>query len=75
MEELVETIVKALVDHPEDVRVEKEAADQVDIYKLHVHADDTGKVIGKHGKVAKSIRVVMNAAAVQSSKRVQLEIL
>ncbi|MGA9289515.1 MAG: KH domain-containing protein [Anaerobacillus sp.] len=75
MEALVETIVKALVDYPEDVRVEKEATDQVDIFKLHVHADDTGKVIGKHGKVAKSMRIVMNAAAVQSSKRVQLEIL
>ncbi|WP_347552731.1 KH domain-containing protein [Pseudalkalibacillus hwajinpoensis] len=75
MEALVETIVKALVDHPDEVRVEKEATDQVDIYKLHVHADDTGKVIGKHGKVAKSIRTVMNAAAVQAPKRVQLDVL
>ncbi|WP_165995369.1 KH domain-containing protein [Bacillus sp. Cs-700] len=75
MEALVETIVKALVDHPDDVRVEKEATNSLDIYKLYVHADDTGKVIGKQGKVAKSIRTVMNAAAVQSSKRVQLEIL
>ena len=75
MEALVETIVKALVDHPDDVRVEKEATNSLDIYKLYVHDDDTGKVIGKQGKVARSIRTVMNAAAVQSSKRVQLEIL
>ena len=75
MEALVETIVKALVDHPDEVRVEKEATNGLDIYKLYVHADDTGKVIGKQGKVARSIRTVMNAAAVQSSKRVQLEIL
>ncbi|MYL63764.1 KH domain-containing protein [Bacillus hwajinpoensis] len=75
MEALVETIVKALVDHPDDVRVEKEATNSLYIYKLYVHADDTGKVIGKQGKVARSIRTVMNAAAVQSSKRVQLEIL
>ncbi|WP_226658314.1 KH domain-containing protein [Pseudalkalibacillus hwajinpoensis] len=75
MEALVETIVKALVDHPDEVRVEKEATTNLDIYKLYVHADDTGKVIGKQGKVARSIRTVMNAAAVQTSKRVQLEIL
>ncbi|WP_273850379.1 KH domain-containing protein [Guptibacillus spartinae] len=75
MEALVETIVKALVDHPDEVRVEKEATTTLDIYKLHVHTEDTGKVIGKQGKVARSIRTVMNAAAVQSNKRVQLEIL
>ncbi|MBN8207452.1 KH domain-containing protein [Bacillus sp. NTK071] len=75
MEALVETIVKALVDHPEDVRIEKEEMNSLEIYKLHVHANDTGKVIGKQGKVARSIRTVMNAAAVQSNKRVQLEIL
>jgi predicted RNA-binding protein YlqC (UPF0109 family) len=75
MEALVETIVKALVDHPDEVRVEKEATNSLDIYKLYVHGDDTGKVIGKQGKVARSIRTVMNAAAVQSNKRVQLEIL
>ncbi|TKD71682.1 KH domain-containing protein [Pseudalkalibacillus hwajinpoensis] len=75
MEALVETIVKALVDHPEDVRIEKEETNNLEIYKLHVHSNDTGKVIGKQGKVARSIRTVMNAAAVQSNKRVQLEIL
>ncbi|KMM38701.1 KH domain-containing protein [Guptibacillus hwajinpoensis] len=75
MESLVETIVKALVDHPEDVRIEKEETNSLEIYKLHVHSNDTGKVIGKQGKVARSIRTVMNAAAVQSNKRVQLEIL
>ncbi|MDO6655613.1 KH domain-containing protein [Anaerobacillus sp. 1_MG-2023] len=75
MEALVETIVKALVDYPDEVRVEKDETSSLDIYKLHVHAEDTGKVIGKQGKVARSIRTVMNAAAVQSNKRVQLEIL
>lgn len=74
MKDLIETIVKALVDYPEEVYVEELPGEREVTYKLHVHTKDTGKVIGKNGKVAKSIRTVMNAAAVQSSKRVQLEI-
>ncbi|WP_377889244.1 KH domain-containing protein [Alkalihalobacillus sp. R86527] len=74
MKDLVETIVKALVDYPDEVVVEELPRDNEVTYKLHVHTSDTGKVIGKNGKVAKSIRTVMNAAAVQSSTRVQLEI-
>ncbi|MCA0988050.1 KH domain-containing protein [Guptibacillus algicola] len=74
MKDLVETIVKALVDHPDEVVVEELRGEKEVTYKLHVHTNDTGKVIGKNGKVAKSIRTVMNAAAVQSSTRVQLEI-
>jgi len=74
MKELVESIAKALVDHPEDVRVtEVESARSLTL-KLEVHSDDMGKVIGKQGRIAKAIRSVVNAAGANKNKRVNLEI-
>lgn len=74
MKELVESIAKALVDHPDEVTVtEEENGRDVTIY-LSVHPDDMGKVIGKQGRIAKAIRSVVNAAGVNQDKRVQLEI-
>ncbi|MCD1257854.1 KH domain-containing protein [Paenibacillus athensensis] len=74
MKDLITVIAKALVDHPDEVRVavvEKE--DKVE-YRLSVHPDDVGKVIGKQGKIAKSLRTVVTSAAVKESKRVTVEI-
>lgn len=74
MEELIKTIVTPLVDHPEDVRVNITEKEGLVTYSLTVHTDDKGKVIGKHGRIAKAIRSVVNAAAIARSERIQLEI-
>lgn len=75
MEALIETIVQPLVDHPENVRVNsKEEASKV-VYHLTVHPDDVGKVIGKNGRIAKSIRTVVYAAGANTKKRIYLDIM
>ncbi|AOZ87304.1 RNA-binding protein [Bacillus xiamenensis] len=74
LEELIVSIVKPLVDFPEDIHVSSLEKDEQVIYTLSVNAEDTGKVIGKQGRTAKAIRTVMFAAGAESSKKVQLEI-
>lgn len=63
MKQLIETIVKPLVDYPEDIRVAQEEHDNRVTYKLSVNPDDMGKVIGKQGRVAKAIRTIVYSAA------------
>lgn len=76
MKQLIETIVKPLVDRPEAVQVRKDETDSRVTYKLSVHAEDMGKVIGKQGRVAKAIRtIVYSAAGSHHSKRVYVEII
>ncbi len=75
MKELVEIIAKALVDHPEDVRVGEMEEEQSIKYELSVHPDDIGKVIGRQGRIAKALRTVVSSAAVKTSKRVYVEII
>lgn len=74
MKQLIEVIAKALVDHPEEVRVNEVEKDRLTVYELSVHADDMGKVIGKQGRVAKSLRTVVNASAVKENKRIAIDI-
>jgi uncharacterized protein len=74
MKELVETIVKPLVDFPEDVHVNVHEEDQRVTYKLSVSKSDMGKVIGKQGRVAKAIRTVVYAAGSSQQKKIFLEI-
>ncbi|MBH9965505.1 KH domain-containing protein [Rossellomorea oryzaecorticis] len=75
MKDLILTIVQPLVDRPEDVRIEMEEGSNGITYKLSVHPEDMGKVIGKQGRVAKSIRTVVYAAAGSSQqKKIFLEI-
>lgn len=74
MKELVESIAKALVDYPDDVVVTEVENGRSLTLKLEVHADDMGKVIGKQGRIAKSIRSVVNAAGANQNQRIQLEI-
>ncbi len=75
MKELVEVIAKSLVDHPEEVSVTEEETDTAITVNLKVAADDMGKVIGKQGRIAKSIRTVVKAAASKIDKKVDVEIL
>lgn len=63
LDSLVEYLVTSLVEHPEDVRVEKRGGEGATTYEVTVHADDTGKVIGRQGRVIKAIRVLVRAAA------------
>jgi len=74
MKQLVETIAKALVDHPDQVRVTEIVTEKSIVYELSVAPTDMGKIIGKQGRVAKSIRSVVSAAALQEQKRVTIEI-
>lgn len=76
MKQLIETIVKPLVDYPGDVRVTKGEQDHRVIYKLSVNPEDMGKVIGKKGRVAKAIRtIVYSAAGSHHGKKVYLDIM
>ncbi len=75
MKELVEVIAKALVDNPDEVVVtEKEDGKNVTV-ELHVAASDMGKVIGKQGRIAKTIRTLVKAASSKDDKRVDVEII
>jgi predicted RNA-binding protein YlqC (UPF0109 family) len=74
MKALLEYIAKSLVDCPEDVFVTEEEGTNSLVLQLHVNESDMGKVIGKQGRIAKSIRAVMKAAASRDNKRVIVEI-
>ncbi len=73
--ELVELIAKALVDKPEEVSVRAVEGEQVRVLELQVDPTDLGKVIGKKGRTAKSIRSLLGAAGMKLKKRYTLEIL
>jgi hypothetical protein len=75
MKELVEVIAKALVDHPDQVQVRAVEGEQVTVLELRVHPDDLGKVIGRQGRTAKSIRTILGATGMKMKKRLTLEIL
>lgn len=74
MKELVEVIAKALVDHPEEVKVTEEQSGKTLIVRLSVARSDMGKVIGKQGRIAKAMRTVVKAAATRENKKVTVEI-
>lgn len=75
MKELVEAIAKALVDNPDQVTVRAIEGEQVTVLELRVHPSDLGKVIGKQGRTARSVRTILNAAGMKLKKRFTLEIL
>ncbi len=73
--DLVEYMVKSLVDYPEEVEIREIEGEKSTILELKVTKDDIGKVIGKHGRIARALRTIINASATKSGKRVVLEIL
>ena len=75
MKELVEAIAKALVDKPDQVKVNAVEGQQVTVLELRVDPTDLGKVIGRQGRTAKSIRTILGAAGMKMKKRLTLEIL
>lgn len=74
MKELVKVIAMALVDHPDEVTVTETEENGETVLLLHVADSDMGKVIGKQGRIAKSIRTVVKAAATRDDKKVTVEI-
>ena len=72
---LVEEIAKALVDEPEQVQVNAVEGEQTTVLELRVAPNDLGKVIGKQGRTARSIRTILGAASMKLKKRYTLEIL
>ena len=75
MEELVKFIAQNLVDHPEDVTVTRIDKGESDVtLELRVNPDEMGKIIGKQGRIAKSIRTVVKAAAVKEDKHIRYSV-
>ena len=75
LKELVSYIAKSLVDNPDKVEVIEVAGEQTSVLELKVAQEDLGKIIGKQGKTAKAIRIILSAAAAKIRKRAVLEIL
>lgn len=75
MQELIELLAKALVDHPEAVQVSQVEGEKAIIIELKVASEDMGKIIGKQGKVAKAIRTLAKATGAKTGRRVIIEII
>ncbi len=75
LKEFVETIAKALVDHPEYVDVREVSGERTTVFELRVGEGDLGKVIGKGGQTARAIRTLLSAVAAKQGKRAMLEII
>ncbi|OGP55813.1 MAG: RNA-binding protein [Deltaproteobacteria bacterium RBG_13_52_11] len=75
MKELIEYIAKALVDNPDAVRVTEIEGEKTSVIELSVAKEDLGKVIGKQGRTARSLRTILSAASTKNNKRAVLEIL
>jgi uncharacterized protein len=75
VKDLVMAIARALVDKPDDVSVREIEGEQVTVVELRVAPDDLGKVIGKQGRTARSIRTLLGAAGMKLNRRFTLEIL
>jgi len=75
VKELVEAIAKALVDIPDQIQVRAIEGEQTIVLELRVHPSDLGKVIGRQGRTAQSIRTILGAAGMKLGKRVTLEII
>ena len=75
LKQLIEDIVKAIVDNPEEVQVNELRGERTTVIELRVAPGDIGKVIGRQGRTATAIRAILNAAGMKLGKRYVLEIL
>ncbi len=73
--ELIKLIASSLVDRPDEVEIQEVSGDSTTVYELRVAQEDLGKIIGKQGKTAKAIRVLLGAAAAKEKRRAVLEII
>lgn len=74
-QEFVETVVKAIVDHPEDVKTNRSVDEMGVLIELTVNPEDMGKIIGKEGRTAKSIRTLLRVLGAKNNARVNLKII
>ncbi len=74
MKELVQMIVEALVDYPEEIEIEEISGGQTTVLELSVAKEDLGKVIGKQGRTAQAIRTILNSVSGKTRRSVVLEI-
>jgi len=74
LKELIELIIKGIVDNPDKVEINEIIGEKSSIFEVRVNSSDIGKVIGRQGRNIKSIRTIVNAAAQKDDKRVVLEI-
>jgi hypothetical protein len=74
MKALVETIAKALVDDPTQVKIAEETEEEALVIKLTVAKEDMGRIIGKEGRTAKAIRTILNAVSTKDNKKAILKI-
>ncbi|HVK04062.1 MAG TPA: KH domain-containing protein [Armatimonadaceae bacterium] len=74
MKQLIEYLVKALVDEPDRVQIDEVPGEEATTYEVRVAPDDLGKVIGKQGRIANALRTVAKAAAMKEKKKVYVEI-
>lgn len=74
MKDLIEYIAKLLVDEPDRVRVEESSKDDSAVFQLHVAKNDLGKVIGKNGRTARSIRALLGVLSAKEGRKASLEI-
>ena len=73
MKEILETVIKALVDNQEAVKINAVEGEKSIVYEVKVADEDMGKVIGKDGKIARAIRTLIRALAAKEQKRVSIE--
>lgn len=74
MKELIEYVVKTLVDHPDDLRITEIEGERTIVFELRCHPEDVGKVIGKSGKTVGAIRTLLSTVAARQNRRAMLEV-
>ncbi len=74
MKDLIEYVVKTLVDHPEDLRIAEIEGERTIVFELRCHPDDVGKVIGKSGKTVGALRTLLSTVASRQNRRAMLEV-
>lgn len=72
--ELIEYVARSLVDHPDELSITEIDEDGLTVYELHVSPRDIGKIIGRRGRVARSLRTLLKVSSIQNHKRAILEI-
>jgi hypothetical protein len=75
MKEMLEFIVRHLVDHPDDLRITEVDGEKTAIFELRCHPEDIGKVIGKSGKTVGAIRLILSTVAARKGRRAMLEVI
>ena len=74
MKELIEYVVKALVDNPDELRITEIEGERTIVFELRCHPEDVGKVIGKSGKTVGALRTLLSTVAARQNRRAMLEV-